>query len=393
MKILFIHNKYIQFGGEDVAVEQEMALLSAKGHNVKILFFENENITGIISKIKAAFQAIYNFSSARKVKKAIKEFNPDIIHVHNLFFIASPSVLYAASRKKIPVILTLHNYRLICSNALLLRDNKVCELCIQKKFPLSGIRYKCYRNTRAGSTLVTLITGVHKLLNTWKKKVTTYTVSNEFSRVRLLNSSLQLPEHKLVAKANFISDPGEGKVPREDFYLFAGRIAKEKGAHMLLEAFAGLPNRKLVLVGDGPEKEYLKNQFKSYDNIHFTGQLQKPDVLEYMKRCKALICPSVWYEVTPFTNLEAFATGTPVIASRLGSMKETIKDGYNGLHFTAGDPEDLKNKVELFMQITDHNNDLYKNARESYLQKYHPDVHYRSIIRIYEQAINNYSDQ
>ncbi len=393
MKILFIHNRYKQFGGEEVAVEQESELLSAKGHAVKVLFFDNEKLTSFYSKLTTALQAIYNFSSARKAKKAIKEFSPDIIHVHNLFFSASPSVLYVSKRNKIPVILTLHNYRLVCSNALLLRDNKVCELCVNKRLPLHGIRYKCYHNSMAASALVTAITGTHKLLNTWKNKVSVYIALNEFSRNRFLQSSLELPAGKMVTKPNFVFDPGEGDAGRDEFFLFTGRIVKEKGVETLLNSFAAMQDKKLVIIGDGPERISLQEQFKSCLNIEFRGYLNKPDVLTAMKRSKACICPSLWYEGSPLTILEAFATGTPVIASNLGSMKETIKDGYNGLHFIAGDINDLRAKVELLIQLTTNNKDLYKNARQTYLEKYHPEVHYNSIINIYEQTIKSYTSQ
>jgi len=387
MKVLFVHNRYRQYAGEDVALELESALLERKGHLVKTLLFDNREIGGLFSRLSISLSAIYSFSAARKISRVIKEFKPDIIHVHNLFFKVSPSVFHTARKYGIPVIHTLHNYRLICCNALLLRDNKICELCIHKKFPLYGIRYKCYRNSGLQSALVTAITGTHKLLGTWKRKVSTFVVSNEFSRSRLLDSSLGISKDRIIAKSNFVADPGEGKLSREDFFLFAGRIAKEKGVHVLLDAFAGLPGRKLVIIGEGPEKASLEAQFKSCNNIHFTGQLDKTQVLENMKRCRAFICPSVWYEVTPFTNLEALATGTPVIASRLGSMIGTLKNGYDGLHFTAGDAADLREKVELFVQQTATSNEYYKNARQSYLEKYHPDVHYKMIIKIYEDAI------
>jgi len=393
VKILFIHNRYRQFGGEEVAVEQESELLSAKGHTVKILFFDNEKLTGFFPKLIAALQAIYSFSSARKVKKAIKEFRPDIIHVHNLFFSASPSVLYVSKRNKIPLILTLHNYRLVCSNALLLRNNKVCELCVNKKLPLHGIRYKCYHNSMAASALVTAITGTHKLLSTWKNKVSVYIALNEFSRNRFLQSSLELPAGKMVTKPNFVFDPGEGNAGRDEFFLFTGRIVKEKGVEILLQAFAAMPDKRLVIIGDGPERNSLQDQFKACINIEFRGYLNKPDVLSAMKKSKACICPSLWYEGSPLTILEAFATGTPVIASRLGSMKETIRDGYNGLHFTVGDIDDLRNKVKLLVQLTIDNKDLYANARQTYLEKYHPDVHYNSIMKIYKQTIKDRSNQ
>ncbi|HLF45105.1 MAG TPA: glycosyltransferase family 4 protein [Chitinophagaceae bacterium] len=391
MKVLFIHNQYRQSGGEDVAVEQETILLKSKGHTVETLFFKNDIPDNFFSKLKAGFQAIYNFSSALKVKRVIREFNPDIIHVHNLFFIASPSVLFVVSRLKIPVVLTLHNYRMICSNALLLRNNKVCELCVNQKFPLQGIRYKCYHHSRSATALVTAITGVHKILNTWKNKVAVYIALNEFSRKRLIHSSLELPETKMITKPNFVFDPGESTGKREDFFLFVGRIVKEKGVETLLEAFSEMPDKKIVIIGNGPEKKYLEDRFKLYNNMQFSGHLEKQEVLAAMKKCKACICPSIWYEGAPLTILEAFATGTPVIASRLGSMQETIKDGYNGLHFTAGDSGDLKNKIELIYEMTNNNTDFYKNARQTYLEKYHPDIHYDSIMNIYNQTIKNYS--
>ena len=391
MKILFIHNRYKQFGGEDVAVEQETTLLQAKGHDVRVLLFDNENITGFFSKIKAACLSVYNFSSARKVKKAIKELRPDIIHVHNLFFTASPSVLFVSHRHKIPVVFTIHNYRLVCSNALLLRNNKVCELCVSKKFPLHGIRYKCYHNSRSATALVTFITGIHKLFNTWKNKVSAFIALNEFSQNRILQSSLDLPATKMLTKPNFVFDPGESTEDRGDYFLFVGRIVKEKGVETLLEAFAMMPDKRIIIIGNGPELLYLKEHFQSFINIQFKGHLDKKEVFPIMKKSKACICPSIWYEGSPLTILEAFATGTPVIASRLGSMRETIKDGYNGFHFTAGDVNDLKEKVEHLIQATANNNDLYKNARQSYLEKYHPEAHYNSIIKIYGQTIKNYT--
>ena len=285
--------------------------------------------------------------------------------------------------------MTLHNYRLICANALLLRNNQVCELCLHKKFPVSGIRYRCYRNSARESGLVTTITGIHKLIGTWKNKVAVFITLNEFSRSKLLYSSLKIPAEKMITKPNFVPDPGEGNEHREDFFLFAGRIVKEKGVLILARAFINMPEQKIVIIGDGPEKDLLEQEFQKYPNISFTGQLDKSQVKMYMKKCKAFICPSIWYEGAPLTIIEAFATGTPVIASRLGSMAESITDGFNGLHFTAGDANDLQNKVRIFLKETESNKMFYKNARQTYLEKYHPDIHYNAILNIYENAIAN----
>jgi glycosyltransferase involved in cell wall biosynthesis len=302
--------------------------------------------------------------------------------------VASPSVVFAASKHKIPVILTLHNYRLICANALLLRDGKICELCINKKFPVDGIRYKCYRNSSLASATVTAITGFHKLFNTWKNKIDTYIALNEFSRSKLLYSSLDIPPGKMITKPNFAVDRFDENLQRENFFLFAGRIVKEKGVHVLAQAFASIPEHKVIIIGDGPEKQILEQQYSSFSNIQFTGQMEKLKVNEYMKRCKAFICPSIWYEGAPLTIIEAFAAGTPVIASRLGAMEESITNGFNGLHFNPGDADDLSKKIKLFIAETGNNDLLYKNARQTYLEKYRPDAHYNAIMKIYQNAID-----
>lgn len=253
--------------------------------------------------------------------------------------------------------------------------------------PLSGIRYKCYRNSSYASALVTLITSLHKFFNTWKNKVDAYITLNEFSRSKFLNSSLQVSTDKLITKPNFIPDPGETGTPRDDFFLFAGRLVVEKGVYVLVKAFAEMPEHNLVIIGDGPEKNKLQEQFKDHSNIIYAGALNKQAVIEYMRRCKALICPSIWYEGAPLTIIEAFATGTPVIASRLGSMRESITDGFNGLHFTADDVTDLKEKVKVLSKETENSLMFYKNARQTYLEKYTAEMHYKAIMSIYENLI------
>ena len=390
MRILFIHNRYRQHGGEDVAVALETALLEEKGHAVKTIFFDNdEEPTGLIGKISSGKKAIYNKKSERLVEQAVTDFNPDIIHVHNWFFAASPSVLYAAKKMGVPVVMTIHNYRLICANALLLRDNKPCELCIHGTFPLYGIRYKCYRNSATASALVTAITGTHKVKRTWQEKVNNYIVLTAFAKSRLQGSSLKVDPGRLLIKPNFIPDPGQGSLPRENFFLFAGRLSIEKGVHVLLKAFEQLPSSRLVIAGEGPEKEILQNRYGSHTNITFAGKMDRAGLLDLMKRCRAVIFPSLWYEGLPFTILEAFATGTPVIASRLGSMEELISDQFNGLHFNPGDVQELQKCIETIESSGPGIERLYSNARQTYLELYHPDIHYRSIIPIYQTTIAN----
>jgi len=390
MRILFIHNKYQQEGGEDVALDLEVQLLLQKGHAVKTLFFNNDDIEGLATKVKKGLQAIYNFRSARILEEALADFHPDIVHVHNLFFSASPSVIWAASRYGAPVVYTLHNYRLICANALLLRDNHICHLCVKKTFPLAGIRYKCYRGSAVQSGLVTLTTGLHKVLGTWRKKVAAYIVLTEFARSIIRSSSLLPPDGPLQLLPNFIFDPGQGKDAggRQDFYLFVGRIAPEKGVHVLLETFARLPDSRVLIIGDGPDKNRLEAMYQSFKNIIFAGKKEKAQVLRSMQECRALLFPSIWYEGLPYTIIEAFATGTPVFASKIGAMEELIQDGFNGYHFTAGDAEALKSKIVHFEGHPEEKQRLYEHARKTYTDKYHPEIHYASLLSIYENLLN-----
>ncbi|HET6254268.1 MAG TPA: glycosyltransferase [Puia sp.] len=389
MRILFIHNRYQHEGGEDVALDLEVRLLQLKGHVVDTLLFDNEGMDGWMKKIERGLQALYNRRSARIVERAIRDFRPDLIHVHNIFFTASPSVIRVAAKHNVPVVVTLHNYRLICANALLLRDNQVCSLCVRKVFPLAGIRYKCYRGSAAETGLVTAVTGLHKVLRTWQKKVDAYITLTDFARSRFRASSMAGIQDRLRLLPNFIFDPGMGNPAgeRKDFFLFVGRLSREKGAHILVEAFAGLPQSKLVIIGDGPERERLQAACGSSGNIIFAGKKTRAEVLQYMKECKALLFPSIWYEGLPFTIIEAFAVGAPVFASAIGAMQELIRDGYNGFHFPAGDAEALRKKIAAFEAQPEANGLLYENARETWLNNFDPESHYTGLMAIYESVL------
>lgn len=387
MRILFIHNTYQLRGGEDVALESEISLLLGNGHEVEVLVFNNQDISGVWAKVSLGIKAVYNKASATVLKQKIEAFSPDVIHIHNLFFIASPSILYMANKKKIPVVLTMHNYRLVCANAMLLRNNTVCELCLSKTLPFEAIKYKCYRNSSAETALVVGITGLYKLNHAWRNKVDTYIALTEFSKNKILNSSTGINPEQIKVVPNFVHDMGYAAFPRENFFLFVGRLSKEKGLHIAIEAFKNLPHQQLLVVGDGPEKDYLQQQAAGSPNIFFAGGMKKSEVIDTMKRCKALIFPSIWYEGLPFTIIEAFSTGTPVIASRLGSMTEIITDAFNGNLFEAGNPTQLQTTITRF--IENAKEPIYKNARKTYEEKYHPDMHYNALMEIYHSILHS----
>ena len=371
-----------------MAVELESQLLKDKGHDVRVLFFQNSNPEGSVGKITKGMRAIYDRNSYRVVKNEIEVFRPDVVHVHNFFYAASPSIFYAAKKMNVPAVLTLHNYRLICANALLLRHGQVCELCVNNLLPLAGIRYRCYHNSMAESAFVTFVTSTHKLIRTWDKNISRLIVLTQFAQSRFVGSSIRVDEQKLFIKPNFIPDPGLGETNREDFFLFVGRLSYEKGIDVLANAFAGLPTQKLIVIGDGADTQTEMARFLDNSNITLKGRLNKDGVLAYMKRCKALIFPSTWYEGLPFVIIEAFATGTPVIASRLGSMAELVNDKLNGFLFEPGNATDLQQKIHLFLQTERQDrNALYENARTTYVQNFSPEKHYQTILTLYETVI------
>lgn len=384
MKILLIHNRYQHRGGEDVTFETERDLLAAQGNEVRTVVFDNKDIRGVTGSINAAMGMIYNREARKRVVAAIDEFQPDVIHVHNFFYVASPSVLYAAHSRNVPVVVTIHNYRLICSGSLLMRDGVPCEVCTQSVFPLAGVRYKCHRESAVQTAHLTLVTGVHKLMNTWKTKVDRFVAITEFARLKLVNSSLKLDPKKVVVKWHSAPDPGVSGPERGSSFLFVGRLSPEKGIALLLEAFRDQPHQ-LEILGDGPLKHLVEDAARGSGNIRYLGFAEKPVILEKMKRSKALIFPSTWYEGLPFTLIEAMSTGTPVIISNLGNLTEIITDGYNGLHFKAGDAADLRKTVAQF--AAGSYDILYQNARTTYQERYTPERNYENLINLYNEVI------
>ena len=387
MKILLIHNKYKQEpGGETFVFQAEGELLSRHGHFVERLVFDNGKIKTILNKCLSALRIIYNPESARQLRKKIESFNPDIIHVHNFVPLASPAIFYVAKRYRVPVILTLHNYRLICPSATLFHNQKIYEKSINSIFPMDAIMKGVYRDSRIQTAVVAIMVAVHNLIGTWRNKIDFYISLSNFAKEKFKKSSLSIPEERLLVKPNFVADCGMGDSVRHNYFLYVGRLVEEKGIQTLLNA-AKLYNFKLTLIGDGPLRGRVENAARTNPNIRCLGFLDKPAVMSHMKKCKALILPSLWYEAFPLAMLEAFSTGTVVIASKLGSMAEIIENRVNSLLFEAGNEKDLVRRIIEIDEEPDWARCLADNARLSYLTHYTPEKNYGLLINVYNQAL------
>lgn len=384
MKILIVHNKYKMCGGEERVFKNEVRLLEENGNNIEKVVVDNAEINTLLSVIRTGIFSFYNPVSSKMIRNKVDEFDPDLIHVHNFFPLISPSVFFRKTRKKIPLVMTLHNFRLICANAMLFRKNDTCEKCIKKKVPLMGILHKCYRNSASQTLAVVLIGAIHKLIGTWKKRVNKYICLTEFQKNKIMESSLNLKEDQIDVKPNFVFDRGFEINGRNSFYIYVGRIDIEKGVGTMIEAFVGT-GYKLRIIGEGSNEEYIKKLCESSENIEFLGARDHDFVMMQMKIAKGLIFPSKIYEGFPMVIAEALSCGTPVITSDIGSQAEIIKDGENGLHFKTGDHKDLRKKVKELFEY--NNTAIYENSRKSYKNLYNENINYSQLINIYKELI------
>lgn len=386
MKILLVHNKYKLAGGEDVVFKSESELLSKSGHFVEQLVFDNSSIRTFADLCLLALRVIYNPKSAKKLKRKIESFGPDIIHVHNFVPLASPAIFSVAKKFDIPTVLTLHNYRLICPSATLVYKGKIYERSIHSVFPLDAIVKGVYRNSKLQTAAIAMMVAVHNLIGTWRNKVDLYIALSNFAKEKFKTSALAIPEGQLAVKPNFVPDFGVGNSLRNDELLFVGRLVEEKGIRVLLKATQIL-QFSLTIIGDGPLRKLVTDAADVNPNIHYLGFQDKVSVANHLKRCKALIFPSIWYEGFPLTILEAFSTSTLVIASRLGVMAEIIQDRVNGLLFEVGDEIALADKIVEASVAPDWADHLAQKGRQSYVAHYTPEKNYGVLTGIYRKAI------
>jgi glycosyltransferase involved in cell wall biosynthesis len=392
MKVLLIHNRYQLAGGEDVVVQAEKALLEANDHQVALVEISNDQIVSVFDKANAAVRAIYSPASKQQVSAEIAHFRPDVVHVHNFFPLLSPSVYDACRDAGVPVVQTVHNYRLGCLNAILLRNGKVCEDCLGKRMPWPGIVHGCYRGSRAQSAATAAMLAVHWLRGTWQERVDAYIVLTNFQKEKMVQAGL--PREKIYVKPNYISEPeqcGESKI-FGDYALFVGRLSPEKSITTLIEAYKHNDLRiPLKIVGDGPLHESLQADVQAAgleSAIKFLGRQDKSAVLSLMHNARFLVFPSIWYETFGLTMVEAFACGLPVLASRLGSMAEIVEDGVTGLHFEAGNSADLADKMQWANEHPEEMISMGKNARRAYEAHYTPEMNYQQLTAIYQQVID-----
>lgn len=386
MRILLLHNSYQQRGGEDVAVARECSLLAARGHEVSLYTVFNDAVRDAWARVRTALGAPYSLSARRRVAAEIRRVRPDIVHVHNFFPLLTPSVYDACRAAGRPVVQSLHNYRLLCLNALFFRDGRICEDCLGTPVPWPGVKHGCYRGSRGASAAVAAMLTVHRAMRTWAEKVDVYIALTEFARAKFVQGGL--PARKLVVKSNFVHpDPGPGE-GRGGYALFVGRLSPDKGLDTLLAAWERLGDRVLLkIVGDGPLAPQVRAAAARRPGLEWLGMQPSECVFALMKDAGALLFPSRCYEGFPQVVAEAYAVGLPVIAGDLGSLSSLIDHGRTGLRFSSNDPADLAAKVTELWAHPEKRAAMSRAARREFEQKYTAEQNYRALMEIYARAM------
>jgi glycosyltransferase involved in cell wall biosynthesis len=381
MRIVLCHNYYQQPGGEDQVFADEAELLVAHGHKV-VRHTVHNNAIAELGRWSVAAKAVWNRVSYREIESLLKRERPDVIHFTNTFPLISPAAYYAAKNAGVPVVQSLHNYRLLCPGGIFHRSGQVCEDCLGKLVPWPAVQHGCYRADRRASAVVATMVTLHRLLKTWQKCVDRFIALSHFSAAKFVTGGL--PAHKIAVKPNFISpDPGAG--PGTGGYaLFVGRLSAEKGIATLLDAWehvgGALP---LKILGDGPLASLVEERCQRNPHIAWLGRRTSPEVLQHLSEATCLIMPSAWYECCPKTLIESLAVGTPAVVSRLGAMAEMIDHERTGLHFTPGDALDLAARVRRLVDDPGVAVNMRPAARQEYADKYMAAANYQQLMEIY----------
>lgn len=384
MRILMIHNRYLERGGEDETVESETALLRTHGHQVDLLVRDNREILSS-SRWIPALEATWSFKSARMVADVLRQQRYDVMHVQNFFPLFSPSILYVAHRMNVPVIVSLHNYRLLCVNGLLYRDEALCTRCMHQPVPWPAIWHGCYRGSRAGSAAVAAMQVIHRALGTWRNQVDVFMTFSQFARRLLIQGGV--PAERLVVRPHFVDpDPGEGSEARHHV-LYVGRLSVGKGIRDLLAAWEQVNSPwPLHIVGDGPLAQEVKQWASNHPQVRYLGRLSRQEVYAQMRRAWLLVLPSRYFETFGRVVVEAFAAGTPVVASDHGALAELIIPGETGMLVKAANSEDLAATLQALLNEPARLRVMGRAARRVYEQRFTAEQGYRQLLAIYRQV-------
>ncbi|MEI6825225.1 MAG: glycosyltransferase family 4 protein [Desulfuromonadales bacterium] len=395
MKIFFVHNSYRSSApsGEDIVAGNERKLLEDNGMEVIAYEKYNDDIddSTIRNKVRLAVNTVWSRKNYEEALKLLQKVKPDLAHVHSLHPQISPSIYSACHRAGVPVVHTLHNYRYICPGALLLREGKPCEDCVGR-LPVNALRYRCYRGSLAATGALFAMIGFNRFRGTFTGEVNRYISLTEFAKSRMVAGGF--PEEMIEVKPNFLSPVQIHSGVKERHAVYVGRLTAEKGVRTLIAAWKFVNDFPLKVVGDGALREELEIYVRENAlNVEFVGTQTRERVLEMVGSSFMQIVPSECYEGFPMAVLEAYACGTPVLASRIGSLSEVVQNGVTGLFFEAGNPGDLARMVNELGSNPELASRLGNRARELFIEKYTPEQNFQMLMGIYQRAREDFENR
>lgn len=382
LNILIVHNYYQIPGGEDTVVANEKGMLEDHGHKVVLYIRNNSELKKMskLQKLMLPFTTVFNPRTYRDIKRLIKTEQIDIVHVHNTLNLISPSVYYAARVMNVPVVQTVHNFRLLCPGATFYRDGHICEDCVESGL-WCAVKHKCYRGSRMQTLACVMSTWFHRMTGIYGK--INYICLTEFNKGKLLQLK-QIKANQVFVKPNFIAAPTDEIIPykqRANQFIFAGRLDKLKGIDILLKAWKqmGATASKLVVCGTGPMEDWCKDFLRNNPdcNVEMRGFVPNNETKKLIANSKALILPTQCYEGFPMTIVEAFLVGTPVICSDLGNAGSIVEEGVTGCKFKA-------DSIEGIIKAIRKCGGMCESAMSEFEKKYTDNKNYEILSAIYE---------
>jgi glycosyltransferase involved in cell wall biosynthesis len=394
MKIVVAHSRYRSTApsGENRVVDQETAALAALGHDVELFERRSDDIEGWPAARKAALPAavVWNGGVRRDLREVLRSSRPDVVHIHNTFPLLSASVLHACRDAGVPVVVTLHNYKLACASGDFFRDGVVCHDCADGA-PVAAVRHGCYRNSRAATTPVALAAVAHR--RAWRTMIAAYACISASQRDLL--RGVGLPADRVFVRHNMIPARAVVQAVRRPEVIYAGRLDAAKGVPVLMAGWdrylpaAGSPGLSLVIAGSGPLEHDVREWAVSRPSVRFVGQLDPDACAAAMAAARAVVLPSAWEETFGLAAVEAMALGVPPVAAGHGAFPELITDGMDGALFRPGDPAALAAAFEL----ADKNNKMFEEygaqARKTYEQRFDPAESLQRLLDIYLYAMRH----
>lgn len=389
---IMLHTRYLQPGGEDRVFEVEVDLLRRAGWRVHTLTDRNREPKGLRDRVRMGGASVWSSTWHARLRRLIEDVRPAVVHVHNTFAAMSPAVFWAAGRSPAAVVQTLHNYRLVCPNALTFRSGGPCTDCIGRRVAWPGVLHACYHDSRAQTAGVAAMLSVHRTARTWRTQVDASIALTAFSRRLLLGSGLD--PGRVFVKPNFVPDPGE-RTTTGDFCIYVGRLSPLKGIGTLLQAWRSLPDVPLTLVGDGPLREEVRANIQngSLPSVRWIGHIAHAKVLALIRQARLCLMPSDVYENLPLVVLEAFACGVPVIGSNHGALTEIVEAGRTGWLCPPADASTLATLIQSLWDDPETTVRAGHAARLEFEQRYTADRNYEALMRIYASAITHKGGQ